>query len=129
MLEPKKINLENAYRGSLEVQKRDILSNFCFEQVAVIMASPCLPIYKYKNEEKPEIIGFEPWKILIRHELRVPSIYDLYCCAERLLDDVIKEVHKNPKSNYQSIASGPFKVIYLYGNLTLDFVVESWGNY
>lgn len=93
------------------------------------MASPCLPIYKYKNEEKPEIIGFEPWKILIRHELRVPSIYDLYCCAERLLDDVIKEVHKNPKSNYQSIASGPFKVTYLYGNLTLDFVVESWGNY
>ena len=129
MLEPKKINLENAYRGSLEVQKRDILSNFRFEQVAVIMASPCLPIYKYKNEEKPEIIGFEPWKILIRHELRVPSIYDLYCCAERLLDDVIKEVHKNPKSNYQSIASGPFKVTYLYGNLTLDFVVESWGNY
>ena len=129
MLEPKKINLENAYRGSLEVQKRDILSNFCFEQVAVIMASPCLPIYKYKNEEKPEIIGFEPWKILIRHELRVPSIYDLYCCAERLLDDVIKEVHKNPRSNYQSIASGPVKVTYLYGNLTLDFVVESWGNY
>lgn len=129
MLEPKKINLEDAYRGSLEVQKRDILSNFRFEQVAVIMASPCLPIYKYKNEEEPEIIGYEPWKILIRHELRVPSIYDLYCCAERLLDDVIKEVHKNPKSNYQSIASGPFKVTYLYGNLTLDFVVESWGNY
>ena len=129
MLEPKVINFENAYRGSLEVQKRDILSNFCFEQVAVIMASPCLPIYKYKNEEKPEIIGFEPWKILIRHELRVPSIYDLYCCAERLLDDVIKEVHKNPKSNYQSMATGPFKATYLYGNLTLDFVVESWGNY
>lgn len=129
MLKPKVINLEDAYRGSLEVQKRDILSNFRFEQVAVIMASPCLPIYKYKNEEKPEIIGFEPWKILIRHELRVPSIYDLYCCAEKLLDDVIKEVHKDPKSNYQSIASGPFKVTYLYGNLTLDFVVESWGNY
>ena len=129
MLEPKKINLENAYRGSLEVQKRDILSNFCFEQVAMIMASPCLPIYKYKNEEKPEIIGYEPWKIFTEYEFRVPSIYDLYCCAERLLDDVIKEVHKNPKSNYQSIASGPFKVTYLYGNLTLDFVVESWGNY
>ena len=127
MLKPKVINLEDAYRGDLEKQKMDILKNFCFEQVAMIMASPCLPIYK--NEEKPEIIGFEPWKILIRHELRVPSIYDLYCCAERLLDDVIKEVHKNPRSNYQSIASGPFKVTYLYGNLTLDFVVESWGNY
>lgn len=129
MLEPKKINLENAYRGSLEVQKRDILSNFCFEQVAMIMASPCLPIYKYKKEDKPEIIGYEPWKIFTEYELRVPSIYDLYCCAERLLDDVIKEVHKNPKSNYQSMATGPFKVTYLYGNLTLDFVVESWGNY
>ena len=127
MLEPKVINPENYYRGSLEDQKRDILSNFCFEKVAMIMASPCLPIYK--NEEETEIIGYEPWKILIRHELRVPSIYDLYCCAEELLDEVIKEVHKNPKGNYQSMATGPFKVTYLYGNLTLDFVVESWGNY
>lgn len=127
MLKPKVINSEDAYRGSLEDQKMDILSNFRFEQVAMIMASPCLPIYK--NEDKPEIIGYEPWKILTEYEPRVPSVYDLYCCAERLLDDVIKEVHKNPKSNYQGIASGPFKVTYLYGNLTLDFVVESWGNY
>lgn len=127
MLEPKVINSEDAYRGSLEDQKKDILSNFHFEQVAMIMASPCLPIYK--NEEESKIIGYEPWKILTKHELRVPNVYDLYCCAEKLLDDVIKEVHKNPKSNYQGIASGPFKVTYLYGNLTLDFVVESWGNY
>jgi hypothetical protein len=129
MLKPKVINSEDAYRGSLEDQKMDILSNFRFEQVAMIMASPCLPIYKNKEEDKPEIIGYEPWKILTEYELRVPSVYDLYCYAERLLDDVIKEVHKNPKSNYQGIASGPFKVTYLYGNLTLDFVVESWGNY
>lgn len=129
MLEPKVINSEDAYRGNLENQKRDILSNFRFEQVAMIMASPCLPIYKNEEEDKPEIIGYEPWKILTEHELRVPNVYDLYCCAEGLLDDVIKEVHKNPKSNYQGIASGPFKVTYLYGNLTLDFVVESWGNY
>ena len=127
MLEPKVINSEDAYRGSLEDQKKDILSNFHFEQVAMIMASLFLPIYK--NEEEPEIIGYVPWKILTEYELRVPSVYDLYCCAERVLDDVIKEVHKNPKSNYQGIASGPFKVTYLYGNLTLDFVVESWGNY
>lgn len=129
MLKPKVINLEDAYRGDLEKQKMDILSNFHFEQVAMIMASPCLPIYKNEEEDKPEIIGYEPWKILTKYELRVPNVYDLYCCAERLLDDVIKEVHKNPKSNYQGIASGPFKVTYLYGNLTLDFVVESWGNY
>lgn len=129
MLKPKVINSEDAYRGSLEDQKRDILSNFRFEQVAMIMAFPCLPIYKNEEEDKPEIIGYEPWKILTEYELRVPSVYDLYCCAERLLNDVIKEVHKNPKSNYQGIASGPFKVTYLYGNLTLDFVVESWGNY
>ena len=129
MLEPKKINPENAYRGSLEDQKRDILSNFRFEQVAMIMASPCLPIYKNEEDDRPEIIGFEPWKILTKYGLRVPSIYDLCQSAEKLLDDVIKEVYKDPKSNYQSIATGPFKVTYLNGNLTLDFVVESWGNY
>lgn len=129
MLKPKKINLEDAYRGDLEKQKMDILRNFRFEQVAVIMASPCLPLYKNEEDDRPEIIGYEPWKILTDHGLRVPSIYELYCCAEKLLDDVIKDVHKNPKSNYQGIAAGPFKVTYLYGNLTLDFVVESWGNY
>lgn len=125
MLEPKVINSEDAYRGSLEDQKKDILSNFRFEQVAMIM----FPIYKNEEEDKPEIIGYEPWKIFTKYGLKVPNIYDLYCCAEKLLDDVIKEVYKNPKSNYQGIASGPFKVTYLYGNLTLDFVVESWGNY
>lgn len=129
MLEPKVINSEDAYRGNLEDQKRDILSNFRFEQVAMIMASPCLPIYENEEEDKPEIIGYEPWKILTKYGLRVPNIYDLYRCAEGLLDDVIKEVYKDPKSNYQSIATGPFKVTYLYGNLTLDFVMESWGNY
>ena len=129
MLEPKVINLEDAHRGSLEDQKRDILSNFRFEQVAMIMATPCMPIYENEEEDKPEIIGYKPWKILTKFGIRVPNIYDLFRCADKLLDDVIKEVRKDPKSNYQSIASGPFKVTYLYGNLTLDFVVESWGNY
>lgn len=129
MLEPKKINSENYYRGSLEKQKMDILHNFRFEQVAVIMASPCMPIYENEEDDRPEIIGYEPWKIFTDYGLRVPSVYDLYHCAEKMLDDVIKEVHKNPKSNYQGIASGPFKVTYLYGNLTLDFIIESWGNY
>ena len=126
MLEPKKINLENAYRGSLEVQKRDILSNFCFEQVATIMATPCMPVY---NNSTSEIVGYKPWQVYINKTFKVPNVDDLYCLADRLLDDVINEVHKDPKSNYQSIASGPFKVTYLYGNLTLDFIVESWGNY
>lgn len=129
MLEPKVINFENTYRGSLEVQKRDILSNFCFEQVAMIMATPCMPIYENEEDHKSEIIGYKPWKILTKFGIRVPNIYDLFRCADKLLDDVINEVHKDSKSNYQSIASGPFKVTYLYGNLTLDFVVESWGNY
>lgn len=129
MLEPKKINSDNYYRGSLEKQKEDILHNFRFEQVAMIMASPCLPIYKNEEDDKPEIIGYEPWKMHTKYGFKVPGIYDLFHCAEGLLDDVIKEVHKDPKSNYQSIATGPFKVTYLYGNLTLDFVVESWGNY
>ena len=127
MLEPKVINSEDAYRGSLEDQKKDILSNFRFEQVAMIMATPSIPIYE--NEEEPEIIGYKPWKILTKFGIKVPGIYDLFRCADKLLDDVIKEVYKDPKSNYQSIAAGPFKVTYLYGNLTLDFVVESWGNY
>ena len=129
MLEPKVINLEDTHRGSLEDQKRDILSNFRFEQVAMIMATPCMPIYENEEEDKPEIIGYKPWKILTKFGIKVPGIYDLFRCADKLLDDVINEVRKDPKSNYQSIASGPFKVTYLYGNLTLDFVVESWGNY
>ena len=129
MLEPKVINFEDAYRGSLEDQKKDILSNFRFEQVAMIMATPCMPIYENEEEDKSEIIGYKPWKILTKFGIKVPGIYDLFRCADKLLDDVIKELYKDPKTNYLSIAAGPFKVTYLYGNLTLDFVVESWGNY
>lgn len=126
MLEPKKINLENYYRGSLEKQKADILSNFCFEQVAMIMATPCMPTFK---DSTLEVVGYRPWKMFSDEGFTVPNVSTLRKLAERLLDDVIKEVHKNPRSNYQSIATGPFKATYLYGNLTLDFVVESWGNY
>lgn len=126
MLEPKKINPDNYFGNNLEKQKIDILSDFCFEQVATIMATPCMPIY---NNPSSEIIGYKPWAIYVNKTFKVPNVGDLYCLADQLLDDVIKEVYKDPKSNYQFIASGPFKVTYLYGNLTLDFVVESWGNY
>ena len=126
MLEPKKINPDNYFTNNLEKQKIDILSNFCFKQAATIMATPCMPVY---NNSTSEIVGYNPCKVYINKTFKVPDVGDLYCLADRLLDDVIKEVRKDPKSNYQFIASGPFKVTYLYGNLTLDFVVESWGNY
>ena len=90
MLEPKVINSEDAYRGSLEDQKKDILSNFRFEQVAMIMATPCMPIYENEEEDKSEIIGYKPWKILTKFGIKVPGIYDLFRCADKLLDDVIK---------------------------------------
>lgn len=126
MFEPKKINPNNYFGNSLERQKTYILSDFCFEQVATIMATPCVPIYK---DSTSEIIGYKPWVMYINKTFKVPSIGDLYCLADQLLDDIIKEVYKNPKNNYQFIASGPFKVTYLHGNLTFEFVVESWENY
>jgi len=116
----------------LEEQKKDILENFNFALVANIMATPCKPVYRWDVVDTPDIgdfdiiVGYQPWKIYVRtNEFKVPNEGELRFIADRLLNDVIK--YAKSGGNYYSMATGPFKAIYGYGTLELDFIMESWG--
>lgn len=117
-----KKSTKNTLRKSLREQKQEILENFCFEQVAMIMSMPCMPVM---GDYYTGIIGYKPWNILIDKDYKIPKVSDLRNLASHLLDDIINKV-ESFKEDYYSIYTGPFKVIYRYGFLELDFIVESW---
>ena len=114
---------KNTLRKSLREQKQEILENFCFEQVAMIMSMPCMPI---TGESDTYIIGYTPWKMLIDKDYKIPKVSDLRNLASHLLDDIINKVESS-KEDYYSIHTGPFRVIYRYGFLELNFIAESWS--
>ena len=116
-----KKSTKNTLRKSLREQKQEILENFCFEQVAMIMSMPCMPVMDYID-----IIGYNPWYILIDKDYKIPKVSDLRNIASHLLDDIINKV-ESFKEDYYTIHTGPFKVTYRYGFLELDFIVESWS--
>lgn len=117
MFKPKKVNSEIE---SLEKQRADILTNFDFKTTAMIMASPCKPIW---DENYENIVGYEPWTMWCGDRKKVFNEGELRQLAKRLLDDVIK----NNTGKINTIATGPFKAIYRFGILELDFVMESWS--
>lgn len=118
-----KKSTKNTLRKSLEKQKQEILENFCFEQVAMIMSMPCMPVF---DGEYSDIIGYTPWHILTDKGCKIPEISYLRNLANHLLDDIINKVVSSKEDHY-SIHTGPFKVVYRYGFIELAFVVESWS--
>lgn len=121
MFKPRKVNLETKCDVlSLEKQRADILSNFDFKTTAMIMASPCRPIW---DDNYENILGYEPWTMWDGDIQRVYNEGELRQLAKSLLDEVIKV----SDGNITTIATGPFKAIYRYGILELDFVMETWS--
>lgn len=118
-----KKSTKNTLTKSLREQKQEILENFCFEQVAMIMSMPCVPVM---DDYYIDIIGYEPWYMSIDKDRKIPKVSDLRNLASHLLDDIINKVESS-KEDYYAIHTGPFKVTYRYGFLELDFVVESWS--
>lgn len=123
MFKPKTVNLEEKYDISpIEKQRADILNNFDFKTTAMIMASPCRPVWDddYKN-----IMGWEPWKMWSKSGMKLFNEGELRYLAADLLDNVIKSSKSG--GNIHITATGPFKAIYRYGILELDFVMETWS--
>ena len=118
-----KKSTENTLIKSLKEQKQEILENFCFEQVAMIMSMPCVPVM---DDYDIDIIGYKPWDMLIDEDYKIPKVSDLRNIASHLLDDIIDKVESS-KEDYYAIHTGPFKVTYNHGFLELCFVVESWS--
>lgn len=121
MFKPRKVNLETKSDILfLEKQRADILENFDFKTTAMIMASPCRPIW---DDNYENILGYEPWEMWDGDIKKIYNEGELRQLAKRLLDEVIKVSN----GSFTTITTGPFKAIYRDGVLELDFVMETWS--
>lgn len=124
MFKKPQISLEQKYDvPSLENQYRDILDNFDFKTVAMIMSMPCRPVYG--NNDYNKIIGYTPWKMWSKQGMKLYNESELRFMASNMLRKVMKQA-KEGDTLYWS-ACGPFKVIYRFGILELNFVLETWS--
>lgn len=122
MFKKPQIILEQKYDvPSLENQYRDILDNFDFKTVAMIMSMPCRPVYG--NDDYNKIIGYTPWKMWSKQGMKLYNESELRFMASNMLREVMKQA-KEGDTLYWS-ACGPFKVIYRFGILELNFVLET----
>jgi hypothetical protein len=109
---------------SLEKQYQNIMDCFDFLHVQQMM-----------NWEKARVnyddylnhMSYSQWKIYINGAFKIPSIEELRHEASKLLKSAIDFAKRNPKTDFYSTGTGPFKVIYRYGILELSCDFESWS--
>ena len=122
---------------SLEEQFQDIMDNFDFKHVQIMMN------WEYSRadyNDEGECIGFHKWKTLNIPEegidmndlfnpdhLKVPTVAELKKDAERLLKSVIRFAKVNRRCKFYMTATGPFKVTYRYGIIELECIFTSWS--
>lgn len=124
MLTPQ-ISLEEQHDiPSLKKQYEDILDNFSFANLATVMTSPCKPVW---NTDYTKILGYQSWTMFVGKTLKVPSESDLKQLASDLLLETINYIIKHSNEKYYMVATGPFKVVYRWGILELDAILESWS--
>lgn len=100
---------------SLIEQKKDILDNFDFDQVEMIMRMPCI-----KEPGSKDL--YHPWKMIYDGKLVQYNKALLKDLADRLLSEVIEHCSQS-ETNLFYIATGPFRAEYRYGILELSFVI------
>lgn len=122
MFKPKKVIKHYEVPSDLSKQRASILDNFDFKTTAMIMSMPCHPIW---DDECNKIIGYEPWKMFSKNDFKLYNEGELRYMAAKLLDRVIESAKAG--EDYYCIGTGPFKAIYRYGILELDFVVTDWS--
>ena len=122
---------------SLEEQFQDIMDNFDFKHVQIMMN------WEYSRadyNDEGECIGFHKWKTLNIPEegidmndlfnpdhLKVPTVAELKKDAERLLKSVIRFAKVNRRCKFYMTGTGPFKVTYRYGIIELECIFTSWS--
>lgn len=122
----------------IEEQFKDIMENFDFEHVCMMM-----------NWDKSRVIydgegnhmDYQQWKVFHKPEksiesveelfnpenLRAPTIEELKKDAEQLLKSAIRFHKANPRCRFYMTATGPFKVTCRYGILELECIFTSWS--
>ena len=132
-----KCNCEDDDIPSLEEQFQDIMDNFDFHHVQMMMNWEYARV-DYNNEGEP--ISFHKWKTLNISEegidmndlfnpdhLKVPTVAELKKDAERLLKSAMRFAKANRRCKFYMTATGPFKVTYRYGILELECIFTSWS--
>ena len=132
-----KCNCEDDDIPSLEEQFQDIMDNFDFHHVQMMMNWEYARV-DYNDEGEP--ISFHKWKTLNISEegidmndlfnpdhLKVPTVAELKKDAERLLKSAMRFAKANRRCKFYMTATGPFKVTYRYGILELECIFTSWS--
>ena len=130
-------NCEDNDIPSLEEQFQDIMNNFDFKHVNMMMNWEYARA-EYNDEGKP--VSFHKWKTINIPEeginmndlfnpdrFKVPTLAELKKDAERLLKSVIRFAKVNRRCKFYMTATGPFKASYRYGIIELECIFTSWS--
>lgn len=122
---------------SLEEQFQDIMDNFDFKHVNMMMnweyaradyndEGECVGFHKWQTFHKPKE-DFDVADIFDPANLRVPTVAELKKSAEGLLKSAMRFAKANRRSKFYMTATGPFKVTYRYGIIELECIFTSWS--
>lgn len=122
---------------SLEEQFQDIMDNFDFKHVNMMMnweyaradyndEGECVGFHKWQTFHKPKE-DFDVADMFDPANLRVPTVAELKKNAENLLKSVIRFAKVNRRCKFYMTATGPFKVTYRYGIIELECIFTSWS--
>ena len=123
---------------SIEEQFNDIMENFDFKHVAMMMN---WDYARVRYDDNGNHISYDKWRTFHKPEnstdsieelfdsknMRVPTVVELKKDAEHLLKSVIRFHKYNPRSRFYMTATGPFKVTCRYGILELECIFASWS--
>ena len=122
---------------SLEEQFQDIIDNFDFKHVNMMMnweyaradyndEGECVGFHKWQTFHKPKE-DFDVVDIFDPANLRVPTVDELKKSAENLLKSAMRFAKTNRRCKFYMTATGPFKVTYRYGIIELECIFTSWS--
>ena len=122
---------------SLEEQYQDIMTNFDFKHVHMMMNWNQARV---EYDDNFEHLSYHPWTVFRKpcdnftiedvfdpKNNKIPTIDELKKDANQLLKQTIRFAKANPRSKFYMTAIGPFKATYRYGVIELECVFESWS--
>lgn len=119
---------------SLREQYKDIMNNFDFKHVQMMMSWDKARVeYDFDGNH----IEYKPWEMYHNNAkfsnifepkfLYVPSEQELRLQASEYLLKLIEYIEKHPREKYHYTATGPFKYTYRYGIIELECIFHSWS--
>ena len=130
-------NCEDNDIPSLEEQFQDIMDNFDFKHVNMMMnweyaradyndEGECVSFRKWETLNIPEE-GIDMNDLFNPDRFKVPTVAELKKDAENLLKSVIRFAKVNRRCKFYMTATGPFKASYRYGIIELECIFTSWS--